>query len=88
MDWHNGNAYTDFTVLMALTKINEKTYESASPAYSPGGFTRAFGGHAYAQAAYAAAHTVKKGFVLHVCTLIDSSIHEAISKKEKGSTTC
>lgn len=67
-EWDNGNAYSDFTKLMSLTKINDNAYESASPAYSPGGFTRAFGGHAYAQSAYAAAHTVKKGFVLHVCT--------------------
>lgn len=66
--WTNGNAYTPWVQLMSLTKVNETTYESASPAYSPGGFTRAFGGHVYAQAAYAAAHTVKNGFVLHVCT--------------------
>jgi acyl-CoA thioesterase len=65
--WRNGNEYTAFVKLMSLTKINETTYESACPAYSPGGFTRAFGGHVYAQAAYAAAHTVKEGFVLHVC---------------------
>ncbi|KIW03487.1 acyl-CoA thioesterase II [Verruconis gallopava] len=66
--WSNGNAYTDFRQLMAVVKINDTTYESASPAYSPGGFTRAFGGHVYAQAAYVAAQTVKKGFVLHSIT--------------------
>jgi acyl-CoA thioesterase len=65
--WKNGNEYTDWAQLMALKKIDDNTYESLSPAYSPGNFTRAFGGHCYAQAAYAAAHTLQKGFVLHVC---------------------
>jgi hypothetical protein len=41
-------------------------FRSTYPAYSPGGFTRAFGGHVYAQAAVAASRTVKKGFTVHV----------------------
>jgi acyl-CoA thioesterase len=65
--WHNGNDYKSFAELMTLVKIDDNTFESGSPAYSPGGFTRAYGGHVYAQAPWAAAHTVKKGFVLHVC---------------------
>lgn len=66
-EWHNGNDYKPFGELMTLIKINENIYESGAPAYSPGGFLRAYGGHVYAQAAWAAAHTVKKGMVLHVC---------------------
>jgi acyl-CoA thioesterase len=67
-EWHNGNEYKAFAELMTLVKISDNTFESGSPAYSPGGFTRAYGGHVYAQAPWAAAHTVRKGFVLHVCT--------------------
>lgn len=35
--------------------------------FSPGSGGRAFGGHVYAQAAYAASKTVGEGFRLHVC---------------------
>ena len=74
----NGNAYTPFAELMALRRADDgpppaaggaaapPTFLSRRPAYSPGGFTRAFGGHVYAQAALAAARTVRPGFVLHV----------------------
>jgi hypothetical protein len=81
-EWANGNAYTPFTELMALRRADGGggtakseaaaaaagpwTFLSRSPAYSPGGFTRAFGGHVYAQAALAAARTVRAGFVIHV----------------------
>jgi hypothetical protein len=75
-EWANGNAYTPFTELMALRRADEPGHEdgaagpwaflSCSPAYSPGGFTRAFGGHVFAQAGLAAARTVRAGFVLHV----------------------
>lgn len=64
--WENGNSYKPFDELMTLVKINDNTYESGFPAFSPGGFTRGYGGHVYAQASWAAAHTVKSGFVLHV----------------------
>jgi hypothetical protein len=66
-EWENGNAYTPFTALMGLRRLDDWRFESTHPAYSPGGFTRAYGGHVYAQAALAAARTVKKGFVIHVC---------------------
>jgi hypothetical protein len=72
-EWANGNAYTPFTELMALRRVVDEaenkgrwTFLSRSPAYSPGGFTRAFGGHVYAQAGLAAARTVRAGMVLHV----------------------
>jgi len=65
-DWFNGNKYTPFTVMMRLERIDETTFKSTYPAYSPGGSTRAFGGHVFAQSAWAAAQVVKKGFIIHV----------------------
>jgi hypothetical protein len=78
-EFANGNAYTPFAELMALRRADggappaagggaaaPRAFLSRRPAYSPGGFTRAFGGHVYAQAALAAARTVRPGFVLHV----------------------
>ena len=65
-EWENGNAYISFTELMGLKRLDEWMFQSIHPAYSPGGFMRAYGGHVYAQAALAAARTLKPGFVLHV----------------------
>lgn len=66
----------DFAELMALEKIGENTFKSASMP-CPGGprifdgklYISTFGGHVYAQAAWAAAQTVPDGFVIHVCAL-------------------
>lgn len=69
-EWENGNGYTDLTTLFQLTRLDEWTFRSAFPAYSPGNFTRAFGGHVYAQAALAAGRTVKGGFCVHVCWFV------------------
>jgi hypothetical protein len=69
-EWGNGNTYAPFKTLMGLRKLDDWTFESTHPAYSPGGFTRAYGGHVYAQAVLAAARTVKKGFVVHVCACV------------------
>lgn len=67
----------NFVDLIDLEKINEATYRSTTEAFAPGGaliqaiseeqLKRAFGGHLYAQAVWAAAHTVETGFVVHVC---------------------
>jgi len=62
----NGNGYIGLATLFELEKIDDQTYQSAYPAYSPGGGVRAFGGHVYAQAVLAAAKTVEGGFVCHV----------------------
>ena len=67
-EWHNGNAYQPLRDLFQLVKINDNHFESAAPAYSPGGFTRAYGGHVFAQSAYAASKTVREKFVIHVGT--------------------
>lgn len=42
---------------------------SLSKPFAPGSMDRAFGGHVYAQAAYAASKTVGVGFCLHVCII-------------------
>lgn len=68
-----------FADLMALEKLDdpdsdqlssgnekvEKFRSRAVPCGAVGGI-RAFGGHVYAQSAYAASKTVKDGFVVHV----------------------
>ena len=66
-----GNVYLPFVDLMKLEKINGVTYRSIAQPFCPGGthpraVGRAYGGHVFAQAAWAAAQTVPKGFVLHV----------------------
>lgn len=66
-----GNTYLPFVDLMRLETINEVTYRSTAQPFCPGGslsrsMGRAYGGHVYAQAAWAAAQTVPEGFVLHV----------------------
>ncbi|KAJ9248842.1 hypothetical protein DTO207G8_4372 [Paecilomyces variotii] len=42
-----------------------ETFQSVSLPFSPGAGQRAFGGHVFAQSAYAASKTVKRGFVIH-----------------------
>jgi acyl-CoA thioesterase len=41
-------------------------FRSLATPYPPGQGTRSFGGHVYAQSAYAASKTVNQGFVVHV----------------------
>lgn len=70
-----------FVELMALEPLNdshqpsnatvddpERAYRFRSRAvpFSPGDGFMAFGGHVYAQSAYAASKTVDKGFTIHV----------------------
>ncbi|RAH41290.1 acyl-CoA thioesterase [Aspergillus brunneoviolaceus CBS 621.78] len=43
-------------------------FQSLAPPYPPGEAGRAFGGHVYAQSAYAASQTVEKGFLIHNVT--------------------
>lgn len=51
---------------MALKSVEDNVYESITPAWPPAPFKRAFGGHVYAQAVYAASKTVEPGLVVHV----------------------
>ncbi len=68
-----------FATLMNLDKINENTFRSTTRAFQPGGPSthgqeppRAFGGHVYAQAVWAAARTLEgradggRGMIVHV----------------------
>lgn len=69
---HDGNEYLPFADLIKLEKIDETAYQSIALPFSPGGQTRgsnnrSYGGHVYAQAAWAACQTVKDGLLLHVC---------------------
>ena len=67
----NGNQHLPFADLIKVERINDLTYRSVALPFSPGGKTpgandRAYGGHVYAQAAWAACHTVEKGLLLYV----------------------
>ncbi|RAK97161.1 acyl-CoA thioesterase [Aspergillus ibericus CBS 121593] len=70
---------TSFAELMALRRLPNPSsssgqteqierFESLATPYPPGEGTRSFGGHVYAQSAYAASKTVEKGFVIHNMT--------------------
>lgn len=76
----HGNGYIPFVDLIALEKVDETTYRSTSLPFSPNGSGRAYGGHVYAQAVWAAAKTVEAGFVIHVST---QSIPRPISIEAK-----
>ncbi|KAI5251464.1 Thioesterase/thiol ester dehydrase-isomerase [Aureobasidium subglaciale] len=64
----HGNGYVPFVDLIALEKVDETTYRSTALPFSPNGSGRAYGGHVYAQAVWAAAKTVEAGFVIHNVT--------------------
>ncbi|ORY19057.1 thioesterase-like superfamily-domain-containing protein [Clohesyomyces aquaticus] len=58
-----------FDKLMQLEKVDDRTFRSIVRAYSPtGGENGTYGGHVYAQAAWAAAQTVPEGFLIHNIT--------------------
>ena len=52
--------------LMALKSTGDDTFESLTPAWPPAPHKRAFGGHVYAQALYAAGKTVSGDLAVHV----------------------
>lgn len=63
-----------FEELMELERINDTTYRSLTQAFEPGAPTspssvppKAYGGHVYAQAVWAASHTVAEDFVVNAC---------------------
>lgn len=79
-----------FVELMALEQLEEisishpdtaeperiERFRSLATPYPPGQGTRAFGGHVYAQSAYAASKTVRPGFVVHVSFHTKSGLKE------------
>ncbi|KAI9872276.1 MAG: hypothetical protein M1830_001828 [Pleopsidium flavum] len=84
-----------FTELMALDRIDDNTFRSIARPWSPGNGDRAFGGHVYAQAAYAASQTVGKGFVVHNITglfilpgLLDVPFVYTIQRIREGGSYC
>ncbi|KAJ0415268.1 thioesterase-like superfamily-domain-containing protein [Aspergillus carlsbadensis] len=82
MDEHDGESpRLSFVKLMALKPLGTRKvivnpnepekverFESLAAPYRPGLGTRSFGGHVYAQSAYAASKTVSKGMVIHSMT--------------------
>lgn len=55
-----------FDKVIELERIDNWTFRSIVKAYSPtGGENGTYGGHVFAQAAWAAAQTVDEGFVIH-----------------------
>ena len=79
-DWGHLAPPLSFVKLMALERLEDTeisntitsevekidTFRSLAAPFPPGEGRRAFGGHVYAQSAYAASKTVEKGFVIHV----------------------
>jgi hypothetical protein len=71
---HGGNIYLPFVDLIRLETVDERTYRSVATPFAPGGPVgsgRAYGGHVFAQAAWAACQTVGDGYLLHVSTAVD-----------------
>jgi hypothetical protein len=57
-----------FDKVIELERIDDWTFRSIVKAYSPtAGENGTYGGHVFAQAAWAAAQTVDEGFLIHVC---------------------
>lgn len=79
-DWEDLTTPVSFVGLMALERLEDaeqlrsgsnepekiERFRSLAAPFPPGEGTRSFGGHVYAQSAYAASKTVEKGFVVHV----------------------
>lgn len=79
-DWEDLTTPLSFVGLMALERLEDaeqphsgsnepekiERFRSLAAPFPPGEGTRSFGGHVYAQSAYAASKTVEKGFVVHV----------------------
>lgn len=68
-----------FIELMALERLDDASptfdqpekverFKSLAAPFSAGEGMMGFGGHCYAQSAYAASKTVEKGFLIHVCS--------------------
>ncbi|RMZ80813.1 hypothetical protein DV737_g2806, partial [Chaetothyriales sp. CBS 132003] len=67
-DWNQRHHAISFARMIALKPMGGDIFESTSSAYPPMTQPRTYGGHVYAQSAYAAAKTVPKGLFIHNCT--------------------
>ncbi|KAI9742093.1 MAG: hypothetical protein M1834_000483 [Cirrosporium novae-zelandiae] len=61
-------ASISFKDLMSLDQLSDMTFRSKVRPFDPGASNRAYGGHVYAQAVYAAAQTIRPTFVVHNVT--------------------
>jgi acyl-CoA thioesterase II len=61
----SGSTPLSFNQLMKLQETEKDVFESLTASWPPAPHKRAFGGHVYAQAVYAASKTVGKGLVVH-----------------------
>ena len=77
MSKSSSNKYLPFVDLFKLERIDDKTFRSTASPFTAGSTGRAYGGHVYAQAAWAAAQTVTKGFIIHVCWVIKYLVSSA-----------
>lgn len=75
-----GKVPISFKRLMALKKTGDDVFESLTAAWPPAPFQRAFGGHVYAQAMYAASRTVEKGLVVHVRFILNTRCPSTIAE--------
>ncbi|RDW57719.1 hypothetical protein BP5796_12520 [Coleophoma crateriformis] len=67
-DWSKRKHPNSFARMIAVRALGSNIFESVSSAYPPTATSRTYGGHVYAQAAYAASKTVAKGMFIHNCT--------------------
>jgi acyl-CoA thioesterase len=67
-DWTKRTLPISFKRMIALKPLGNDTFESLSSGYPPTAISRTYGGHVYAQAAWAAAKTVAKGQYIHNIT--------------------
>lgn len=80
----DGNETLPFVELIKLEQKSSSTYHSVALPFSPGGRLRqskkrSYGGHVYAQAAWAACQTVAEGFLIYVCKYLQSAEEYCLS---------
>jgi acyl-CoA thioesterase len=67
-DWTKRKHPISFAQMISVKDMGHDVFESVSSGYPPTAASRTYGGHVYAQAAYAASKTVAKGMCIHNCT--------------------
>lgn len=88
---YTGNNYLPFQDLVKLDKVDDHTFRSTATPFSPGGAVgpnRAYGGHVYAQAAWAASQTVNDGFLLHVGICLSVAVQKETSFYTLNPSVC
>ena len=67
-DWTRRRHPTSFIRMIGIKSTGQDIFESLSSGYPPTAAPRTYGGHVFAQAAWAASQTVQKGMFIHNCT--------------------